>query len=530
MSRDSLELLCAQPPARTGSTPDDANPFLRASMMTLCSSYSMRVRSHSAPRPFESGRVPSGGHAVPHLTHAHAHVSCLSVTDFGEWGSRLHCFGLDFRDLAELERFCAHVKHAFTRLDIIINNACQTIRRPPQYYEHLLVNERADPSERAPAVSVLLENNTSFRQESRRHAALLGDESGHDAGAGSSGTSSGASPPAMRVEILRVEEEDVGLGVNDASNTRSEHRAAHVGVACAAAASASPATQSTLPSAFDDGRHDGKTERGAGGDTGCGGGDRCPRTHTETCTSIAQTCAGVPSSGRGSGGGRGDGQEIAQGQGVSKGVRRDGGSGMVAQPNTMKDGGAAEMSQLVVLEEDLERDRAAFPAHKRFVACLPPFFAAGLHSRERVWLAVLMIDTLSTNAIIYPTEFPDCEAIFSSEAPPFGCVLPSRTVACFHLTCAVTTCLCASSAVFSVPVCVPSCPSVLSVRVPLSSPSPSVCCSAVFPLFCCTYLCLSSAWILVHSRLRLRQRGGRDGCERATTRPALQKLVDAQVG
>jgi hypothetical protein len=67
---------------------------------------------------------------------------------------------------------------------------------------------------------------------------------------------------------------------------------------------------------------------------------------------------------------------------------------MVAQPNTMKDGGAAEMSQLVVLEEDLERDRASFPALKRFVAYLPPFFACGAaQSRGRVCLAVLMIDT-----------------------------------------------------------------------------------------------------------------------------------------
>jgi hypothetical protein len=253
------------------------------------------------------------------------------------------------------------VKHGFTRLDIIINNACQTIRRPPQYYEHLLVNERADPSERAPAVSALLEYNTSFRQECRRHAALLGDESGHAAGAGSSGTGTGVTPPAMRVEILRVEEEDGGQALSGASNTRSEHRAAHVGDACAAAASAAPATAFAV-----DGRHDGKTERGAGGDTGCGGGDRGPRTHTDICASIAQTCAGVPSSGRGGG------REDAQGQMGGRAVRRN--------------GGAAEMSQLVVLEEDLERDRAAFPAHKR-LSLAPPLFACGAaQSRGRVFV------------------------------------------------------------------------------------------------------------------------------------------------
>ena len=29
----------------------------------------------------------------------------------------------------------------YHRLDIIINNACQTVRRPPQYYQHLIPTE-----------------------------------------------------------------------------------------------------------------------------------------------------------------------------------------------------------------------------------------------------------------------------------------------------------------------------------------------------------------------------------------------------
>ena len=44
------------------------------------------------------------------------------------------------------------------------------------------------------------------------------------------------------------------------------------------------------------------------------------------------------------------------------------------------------MSQLVVLEEDLERDRAAFPAHKR-LSLAPPLFACGAaQSRGRVFV------------------------------------------------------------------------------------------------------------------------------------------------
>ena len=59
-------------------------------------------------------------HARSHLLYPYPLYAC---SDFGEWRDRLHCFGLDFRDLAELERFCAYMKSSFTRLDIIINNA-----------------------------------------------------------------------------------------------------------------------------------------------------------------------------------------------------------------------------------------------------------------------------------------------------------------------------------------------------------------------------------------------------------------------
>jgi NAD(P)-dependent dehydrogenase (short-subunit alcohol dehydrogenase family) len=61
--------------------------------------------------------------------------------DAVEWGARLHVYGLDLRDLPRLEAFCQHVVATFDRLDILINNACQTIRRPVAYYSHLLTAE-----------------------------------------------------------------------------------------------------------------------------------------------------------------------------------------------------------------------------------------------------------------------------------------------------------------------------------------------------------------------------------------------------
>eukprot|EP01052_Picozoa_sp_SAG31_P049482 SAG31_NODE_10860_length_1089_cov_1.649495_1_plen_129_part_10 len=58
--------------------------------------------------------------------------------DFHIWGKRLQVYGLDFRDLPNLERFCEHVQARYQRLDIIINNACFNIRPTPEIYTHLM--------------------------------------------------------------------------------------------------------------------------------------------------------------------------------------------------------------------------------------------------------------------------------------------------------------------------------------------------------------------------------------------------------
>ena len=63
--------------------------------------------------------------------------------DFADWGDRLEVFGLDLRHTPSVEAFCAHLLGSPTRLDAIINNACQTVRRPPGFYEHMMERETA---------------------------------------------------------------------------------------------------------------------------------------------------------------------------------------------------------------------------------------------------------------------------------------------------------------------------------------------------------------------------------------------------
>ena len=63
--------------------------------------------------------------------------------DFADWGDRLEIFGLDLRHTPSVEAFCAHLLATRTRLDAIVNNACQTVRRPPSFYEHMMDRETA---------------------------------------------------------------------------------------------------------------------------------------------------------------------------------------------------------------------------------------------------------------------------------------------------------------------------------------------------------------------------------------------------
>jgi len=58
--------------------------------------------------------------------------------DYDEWKENLHIYGLDLRFLNNVESFCKHILNFYQRLDILIQNAAQTIRRPVAYYKHLI--------------------------------------------------------------------------------------------------------------------------------------------------------------------------------------------------------------------------------------------------------------------------------------------------------------------------------------------------------------------------------------------------------
>lgn len=65
--------------------------------------------------------------------------------DFVRWSGNLHVYGLDLRDVAGLEAFTRFLKQKFATtggIDALINNACQTIRRPAGYYKPAIEKEQ----------------------------------------------------------------------------------------------------------------------------------------------------------------------------------------------------------------------------------------------------------------------------------------------------------------------------------------------------------------------------------------------------
>jgi NAD(P)-dependent dehydrogenase (short-subunit alcohol dehydrogenase family) len=62
-------------------------------------------------------------------------------SDFMDWGHRLKIHGLDLRHIPSVEIFCNFIEQKYERLDILINNAAQTVRRPAGFYAHLMENE-----------------------------------------------------------------------------------------------------------------------------------------------------------------------------------------------------------------------------------------------------------------------------------------------------------------------------------------------------------------------------------------------------
>jgi NAD(P)-dependent dehydrogenase (short-subunit alcohol dehydrogenase family) len=100
-------------------------------------------------------RVKIGFQASLKLLRAGAHVIVTTrfpidaadrysqEPDFGSFRERLQIHGLDLRHTPSVEIFTRFLVERLPRLDYILNNACQTVRRPAGFFHHLLERESA---------------------------------------------------------------------------------------------------------------------------------------------------------------------------------------------------------------------------------------------------------------------------------------------------------------------------------------------------------------------------------------------------
>jgi NAD(P)-dependent dehydrogenase (short-subunit alcohol dehydrogenase family) len=61
--------------------------------------------------------------------------------DHEAWAGRLQIYGLDLRHTPSVEVFARSLSESEARLDFMLHNACQTVRRPSGFYQHLMERE-----------------------------------------------------------------------------------------------------------------------------------------------------------------------------------------------------------------------------------------------------------------------------------------------------------------------------------------------------------------------------------------------------
>ena len=128
------------------------------SMCDACGDFNYAKREQTADLSghyalITGARVKIGFQASLKLLRAGAHVIVTTrfpfdaaerysqEADFAKFRERLQIHGLDLRHTPSVEIFTRFLLERLPRLDYILNNACQTVRRPAGFFQHLLAKE-----------------------------------------------------------------------------------------------------------------------------------------------------------------------------------------------------------------------------------------------------------------------------------------------------------------------------------------------------------------------------------------------------
>ncbi|HEX2967213.1 MAG TPA: SDR family oxidoreductase, partial [Syntrophorhabdaceae bacterium] len=109
--------------------------------------------------------------------------------DYAVWQDRLRIHGLDLRHIPSVEIFAGYIERKYGRLDILINNAAQTVKRPAAFYAHLIENENKGYSVLSQSAQKLLGDHETLKKQlgslrSISHKGVALADAWHDDGPG----------------------------------------------------------------------------------------------------------------------------------------------------------------------------------------------------------------------------------------------------------------------------------------------------------------------------------------------------------
>lgn len=152
------------------------------SMCTPCGDFNYAKRSQTADLQgrvalVTGARVKIGYQAALMLLRAGARVVAVTrfpvdaaaryaqEPDYPGFRERLQIHGLDLRHTPSVELFTRWLGEQLPRLDFILNNACQTVRRPAGFFRHLLEREAAGAAALPEALRAPLAQHDALRHQ-----------------------------------------------------------------------------------------------------------------------------------------------------------------------------------------------------------------------------------------------------------------------------------------------------------------------------------------------------------------------------
>ena len=167
--------------------------FFYDQMCVSCGDFNYQKRTQTANLDgrvalVSGGRVKIGYQAVLLLLRAGARVIVATrfprdaalrygrEADFDTFRDRLTIYGLDLRHTPSVEEFARHLCNTEKRLDFVVHNACQTVRRPTGFYRHLVEAELGVPNDLPATVRSLLEPYEAMRRGAARQLVANGSD------------------------------------------------------------------------------------------------------------------------------------------------------------------------------------------------------------------------------------------------------------------------------------------------------------------------------------------------------------------